>query len=70
MLLGLGTRCLGGKMWSLKSLQELDVQAEINGKWVPARPLGFYSLRVRLRDAWEVFMGRADAFKWPEGDDD
>ena len=54
-------------MWSLKGLQELDTQAEINGKWVPARPIRFDSLRSRIRDAWAVLMGKADAFKWPEG---
>ena len=42
---------------------------EINGKWVPARPINyrFRTLRERIRDAWAVFTGRADAFRWPEG---
>ena len=39
----------------------------INGKWVPARPLGLYSLKNRLRLTWMVFVGKADALKWPEG---
>jgi hypothetical protein len=30
-----------------------------------ARPLGFYSLRSRLRLAWAVFTGKADALFWP-----
>lgn len=40
-------------------------QNEINGKWVPARPLPG-PFPWRLRDAWEVLRGRADAFTWPE----
>lgn len=36
----------------------------INGKWVPARPLGLFSLRSRLKAAWLVFTGRADAVEW------
>lgn len=41
-------------------------QKEINGKWVPARPIlgSFWS---RLKDAWQVLTGKADAFTWPEG---
>lgn len=56
-------------MYTLKYLvfKSSECQAEINGKWVPSRPIPFHSLRYRLKDAWEVFMGRADAFTWPEG---
>ena len=39
---------------------------EIDGQWVPARPLGFYSLWHRIRCAWLVFTGKADALKWPQ----
>ncbi len=41
-------------------------QTEINGKWVPARPLGLFSFHWRLKLAWMVFTGKADAFTWPE----
>lgn len=36
--------------------------------WFPARPLNyqFRSLRERIKEAWMVFRGRADAFVWPE----
>lgn len=60
-------------MWKLKSLidHSKTVSAEINGKWVPCRPINdtrkYASLRSRFRNAWEVFMCRAEAFKWPEG---
>ena len=38
----------------------------INKRWVPARPLNS-SFWERIRDAWAVLTGRADAFIWPEG---
>ena len=55
-------------MLSIKSLQSLD-QAKINGKWVPVRPINHRvrNLRERLRDAWLVLTGKADALVWPEG---
>lgn len=31
----------------------------------PARRYGFYSLGSRLRLAWDVFRGEADALYWP-----
>lgn len=42
-------------------------QANINGKWVPARPVGFFSIGNRLRCAWLVFTGKCDLVRWPEG---
>jgi hypothetical protein len=39
----------------------------INGRWVPARPLGFQSFFSRVRCTWLVFTGKADALVWPEG---
>ena len=58
-------------MWTLKELIEhaSSTHAQINGKWVPARPLpgyGRYGLRLRIRAAWAVLCGRAEAFTWPE----
>lgn len=40
---------------------------EIDGEWVPARPVGYNSLRLRLATAWGVFTGKYDAVKWPGG---
>lgn len=31
----------------------------------PARTYGFFGLRSRLRLAWMVFTGKADALRWP-----
>jgi hypothetical protein len=60
-------------MWELPVLVQTsqDIKTEINGKWVPARPVNFtkqYTTGIqRLKWAWEVFRGRAEAFKWPDG---
>lgn len=54
-------------MWTLKQLYEHDVKANINNKWVPARPIPDTSLKRKLRDAYKVFIGKAEAFTWPEG---
>ncbi len=40
--------------------------AYIDGRWVPARPIGFWAIRHRMRCAWLVWMGEADAVVWPE----
>lgn len=59
-------------MWTLKQLQDPNMcQAEINGKWVPARPENYkktcMTYRERLAHAWAVFTCKAEAFTWPEG---
>lgn len=58
------------KLVSLKDIFDptaSKAQAEINGKWVPARPIGLFSLQERIRIAFMVFTGKADALVWPEG---
>ncbi len=42
-----------------------QVLTNIDGQWLPARPLGYYSFRSRLKLAWKVFTGELDALKWP-----
>ncbi len=46
----------------VKSSRDLH---EINGEWVPARPVGYPSFASRIIAAWLVFIGKADALKWP-----
>jgi hypothetical protein len=39
----------------------------IEGKWVAARSLPFYGLgglKIRIKDAWAVLTGKADAVKF------
>lgn len=44
----------------------VDSQTEINGVWQPARPLPYYGgLLRRLKLAWLVCTGKADALTWP-----
>jgi len=57
-------------MYQLKDLQDRDApMACIDGKWVPARPINYQcrTLLERLKEAWLVFQGKADAFIWPGG---
>lgn len=39
-------------------------QVEKNGYWYNARPMSYQGVISRLRLAWEVFVGRADALYW------
>lgn len=54
-------------LYTLRSLFEYVERAprvRIDNAWVPSRPLAVRSLRKRLRLAYEVFIGRADAIYW------
>lgn len=54
----------------LRSNELGSVSVEINGKWVIARPLpffGWWGFKQRVKNAYAVLTGKADAFKWPEG---
>jgi hypothetical protein len=35
-----------------------------DGRWVPARPIGWQSWAIRWKAAWLVFRGHADALIW------
>lgn len=45
-----------------------DTQANVNGKWIPARPENYKyrSLRKKISDAIAVFNGKAEAVVWPK----
>lgn len=59
-------------LWHVDSLvKHCDIGEKVGMKvsgstyWVPARPEGsHYSLSDRLRLAWMVFAGKADAVYW------
>ena len=55
--------------WTLRQLVNhcSETQAEINGKWVPARPIGWDSFPHRCKCAWRAFKGEVDIVTWPEG---
>jgi len=48
---------------SLKTFSEVEVDGR--KMWVPSRPLGLASWRLRLKLTWDVFIGKADALYWP-----
>jgi hypothetical protein len=59
-------------MYRVEDVMEIALHngACIKGKYVPCRPIPFnkgslFSF-IRLKDAWEVFRGRADAISWTE----
>lgn len=51
---------------SLRDISESVSSSRDGKRYFPARPMGFPSLGSRLRCAWMVFTGRADAFVWPD----
>ena len=57
--------------WELKdlidssTLNTMKLAMYPTGSWYPARPLGYDSIPHRLRCAWLVLTGRADAVVWP-----
>jgi len=44
-----------------------NVLSEISpGRWIPARPLGYFSIKHRIKCAWIAFTGRGDIILWPQ----
>jgi len=53
----------------LEDLMNLNPSVNIEGRWVPARPIN-YKYRTfwqKLKEAWTVFIGKSDSFRWPMG---
>ena len=60
----------GVTIWTPRTLIEQvnTVSTSRDGRtYYPARPLGCDCIPCRVRAAWLVFSGRADALIWPEG---
>lgn len=54
-------------MWTVSSIKKHNVIKEITpGQWIPARPMNddFRPFLQRLKEAWQVFTGKASAFLW------
>lgn len=49
---------------SVEQIQNCDIKVEIDGKWVPSRPLSIGGFFTRLKLAFQVFTGKYDALKW------
>jgi len=43
----------------------VDSEVEIDGKFVPSRPVSYPTFFQRIRYAWWVFIGKADVMTWP-----
>lgn len=54
---------------TLNSEQVLNSRVKIGeNKWVPLRPIFHKPFWQRVKIAWMVFKGEADAVLWPEDD--
>lgn len=47
-----------------RSLNSCQTLRQVNGGYVPARMMGYDSIPRRLKLAWDVFRGKADALYW------
>lgn len=58
-------------LWKLKDLVESaqTCQTERQGEWMPCRPINYTcdTPLARLKHAWMVFTGKAEAVVWPGG---
>lgn len=51
----------------LKTILQLNVTKSSDGEtWYVARPLGYYSIKNRIKCAWLAFAGKADLLIWPD----
>jgi hypothetical protein len=51
--------------WASSINQANPAKGLPDGRWVPARPIPFQSIRERIRATWLVWTGKADALVWP-----
>lgn len=58
----------GTTIWQVPNLLDhaFTCVKRINDSWVPIRTLGRTDLPHRLKAAWLVFTGKADAVVWPD----
>ena len=57
----------GINIWNLKDLLKSsgEVAAEIDGKWIPARPYGWSDWKTKLRAIKLILTEKADVVVWP-----
>lgn len=56
----------GTNVLKVEELQEWNIDVKIDNEYVPARPIGYLDFVSRLKIAWMVFTGKADALLWPK----
>ncbi len=47
-----------------------DNQAEINGRWYIAKPHGILFIRLRIKDAWRILLGKSIAVHYKEDENE
>lgn len=55
---------LGGYNIDQINYDQCKTQTKIDGIWVMARPIPYYSLKSRLRLCWDVIRYKADVVYW------
>lgn len=61
-------KLVGVNFWHLQDLIKFAGTCATqfaDGRWVPARPIGWFDFSSRARAAWMVWRGRADVVIWP-----
>jgi len=55
-------------IYKANDLRRWNVEHEIGGRWLPARPLQFWMMFPlrRIKAAWRVLIGRYDALDWED----
>ena len=53
--------------YTVSEIADHDVDACIDGEYVPARPMVITRWYERVHIAWGVLTGRYDALVWPKG---
>lgn len=54
----------GITLLTAEHVHEWNTRTERNGKWILTRPEGHTCLSLRVKAAWMVFTGKADALIW------
>lgn len=56
----------GTSVLKVEELKDWNIDIKIDDVYVPARPIGYLDFMSRLKIAWMVFTGKADALIWPK----
>ena len=56
-------------IWTVKELVGFSkgTTTEINGKWVPARPLNYRNIKNIIKEVYMIILGKADVVVWSYG---
>ena len=57
-------------MWTIKDIRETNTTISIYGQQIPVHLMNYQNRTMpflkRLKDAWKVLTGEAEAFMWPK----